>query len=545
MSPGSLANSLSGHLWIFTIQKPEPIGDIDGDGVVDFVATFSSKRNVRFRWIDAISGKNGEQIWRKELPATWFDKKLYAVPKLATIDFNNPFLIRSVTLRGGTWKFRDFGLFGMANRGEIMPWPIIFPNDSSTPTEFFLSCGDRLISINCKTGESGSLNDGQPVQLKFFPALPPKPIHDANGELQGLLLCEEVAKADSNNSVAPLTRFSLYSCKSGSRIWSYDADCDPSILGFAPDWPIVADLTGDSDPEILIVDGGDLEVPGYEGPTCLSSLQLLDSKTGKPLWDSGQLAKIRCQDRQIQNVVVGPDADGDNKPDVYAVTSMINEKAWIYVDVLDGNNGTRIKAFHADVPMFSNGRALDLETPLLIGGSNSRDQRLVVSTKFIDMIGERASTVVMSLETGEILNFADQLEHPLLADGDGDGHKDVFLVKPKSRDRIDLSGQFVSLKAVAGVGVSLTGSRFVEIGDVNDDGVHDLIEDAGAGKTGNAISGADGKLIHGREPLPRGQKVHPLNADVDSDGVDDFVMESSDNNFSMSSTVSYLSLIHI
>ena len=384
------------------------------------------------------------------------------------------------------------------------------------------------------------MNDGQPVQLNFFPALPPKPIHDANGELQGLLLCEEVAKANSNNSVAPLTRFSFYSSKSGSRTWSYDADCAPSILGFAPDWPIVADLTGDSDPEILIVDGGDLEVPGYKGPTCLSSLQLLNSKTGKPLWDSDQLAQIRCQDRQIQNVVVGPDAGGDNKPDVYAVTSMINEKVWIYVDVLDGNDGTRIKAFHADVPMFSNGKGLDLETPLLIGDPNSRDQRLVVSTKFIEMVDERASTVVMSLETGEILNFADQLEHPLLADGDGDGHKDVFLVKPKSRDRIDLSGQFVSLKAVAGVGVSLTGSHFVEIGDVNGDGVHDLIEDAGAGKIWHTKSGVDGKLIYVLEPLSHGQAVHPLNADVDSDGVDDFVMESSDHNFQMTSTVSYL-----
>ena len=341
------------HNLVATVERPQLIGDIDSDGSTDFACIYCSKsHNTVYRWADAVSGKTGKRIWRKELPEKWFDVGKAVVPELAFKGHSNGFQSRHMNTSGGRFKVREGRPFRGRGQGKIMPWQWIFAENHSESEEMLVCCGSRLISMNRKTGQPGKFNDGQPLDLGFFPALPPKSIPDGNGGCLGILLCEVVSYSDPNRRVAPLTRFSLRSIESGKEIWSHDAVCDPSLLAFAPDWPVVADLVGDATPEILISDDNELDAPSYVAPVSMSSLQVLDAKTGKELWVDDQKATIRCQDRQIQNVIVGPDADGDQKPDVYAVTASLGSEALVHVDILSAVSGGKIRTLTVDDPMF-------------------------------------------------------------------------------------------------------------------------------------------------------------------------------------------------
>ena len=114
-----------------------------------------------------------------------------------------------------------------------------------------------------------------------------------------------------------------------------------------PDWPLLLDLTNDSVPEILIADGADLEKVPSTNATCLASMRALDARTGKSVWQTDDVARIRNLDRQVQRVLVGPDADGDHREDLYVVSPMQGQEAasglsnswhfgskWVFVDIL-------------------------------------------------------------------------------------------------------------------------------------------------------------------------------------------------------------------
>ena len=110
----------------------------------------------------------------------------------------------------------------------------------------------------------------------------------------------------------------------------------------------MADLSGDAVPEILIADGADLENDIHSGATRQGSLQVLNARTGEPLWDKRDVAKIRCRDRQVQHLLTGPDADGDFIDDVYVVSTMVARDfgltgTSIYVDILSAASGKRIR----------------------------------------------------------------------------------------------------------------------------------------------------------------------------------------------------------
>ena len=183
----------------------------------------------------------------------------------------------------------------------------------------------------------------------------------------------------------------------------------------------------------------------------------------------------------------------------------------VHVDIFNGTSGEKIRTLTVNEPMFAPDelQGLDFETPFLFGGSFGRDQKIVVSTRNLGYGSQRQSTAVVSLDTGEVTQAGNQLEHPLLLDSDGDGFKDLFLVKPRSRNRIDLSGQLVSVKSGGSSGHTVLGATFKPTDDVDGDGVRDIYGLCSSTGHWRVLSGVNGDplscLLY-TSPSPRDQR---------------------------------------
>ena len=424
-----------------SVHRPCDIGDVDGDGVDDFATTFFSQGNQFYRWMDAVSGKTGQQIWRLEMPPIWFDKGQHNVSQYCEIHPNFGRHHRHIHLSG---DYHSGVAFRSRAGAFVIPWPsiLISAERESEADALLLVCGTKLIICDAKTGEATDFNQGKPLELGFIPALTPKLVQsgvEGDGPI-GVLLCEQVSLPDPSKSTIPVTRFSMWSLETAKKIWHYDAACDPGWTGVEPDWPLVADLNDDSVPEILVADGANLDNRMFSNATGLATLQALDARTGKPVWSNKDVAQIRNQDRQVQRVLLGPDADGDQKEDVYVVSPMSlgRSKNWIFVDILSGATGKLIRSTNSKTPVSERGihDMIDLEPPCFLGVGPDGYPRLVVATKTVDSNANRQSTLLISTGTGEITQVGDQLEYPLLADGNADGNLDLFLMKPRSNTRL-------------------------------------------------------------------------------------------------------------
>ena len=512
------------------LYTPRSIGDIDGDGVHDFATTFFFKSHSAkpvHRWLDVVSGKTGQQIWRFEMPEKWFDLGLHNVP---------PFI----------------GIQARSNPKLLIPWRSIFipAKQESEPGLLVLVCGTKLIVIDAKTGKAAKFNQDKHLELGFMPALTPRLVRSGvESEAPiGVLLCEQVSPADTSTVTKPVTRFSMWSLETAKEMWHYDSACDPGWTGVAPDWPLVADLTGDSTPEILIADGADLENSIGSGATCLASLQALDARTGKPVWNKHDVARIRNQDRQVQRVLLGPDADGDHREDVYVVSPMFVRGHWIFVDILSAATGKLIRSTKSDASVIGpDYHEINLASPRFLGVGADGHPRLVVATKRDDLFGRGwASTLLLSTGTGKVSHAGHQLEYPLLADADGDGNSDLFLIKPHSIQALGETAQLISLKSLGGRERKFADQKSIPTDDVDGDGVRDLLTfppDLRYGKKGTpqALSGATGKQLWQWEYNSR-TNIQPLNNDVDGDQINDFYLEEpSDSPGQQSLTLTLIS----
>ena len=538
-----------------TIHKPISLGDIDGDKVNDYGCLFFSfamgnKPNPT-RWLDAVSGKTGQRIWRRSLATTLFDvpPKMYQ-PSSCQIELmrGSGSHFQTVDQPGNGWMYRR-GPYKQMGNGALAPTAgVMVPqSEDDAGEQLLLACGNKIISCDAATGEPGRFNRGQPLELDFVPAIQPRVVQtSSNGKpMRGLLLAEivsTVAKPVPNAKTQPksITRFSMRSMDNGEELWRYDANYDLEWWpGSQSHWPQIANLNGDSSPEILIADGTDLE---NSHPTGLASLQALDAGTGKPIWKAAERAKIRSLDRQIQYALIGPDEDGDGLADIYVVTPMAKSQCLIFVDILSGVTGERLRTVSSEVPVFrADHNGFSFEKPFFIDHA-SDGQGLVIASQSMVANYERHSTVVMSTETGELIYIGDQLEHPVLADGDGDGHADLFLLKPRDRSRPFKSSQLVTLKSGGGgikfagaAGQSSGGSKLTLIDDVDGDGVRDLLNapmghylsrpSSQAEALRRVVSGANGKGLYEWEFRRHVESLYGAGGDFDNDGTNDFLAQ--------------------
>ena len=342
--------------------------------------------------------------------------------------------------------------------------------------------------------------------------------------------------------------------ETGEELWRFDADYQLDWCAGASSFPIVADLNGDAAPEILIGDGTDLE---NKRPQGLASLQALDAKTGKPLWDKQRRAKIRSLDREIQHALLGPDEDGDGLGDVYVVTPMVKSHSYVFVDILSGVTGERLRTVHSEIPVFQPSSFCAIQKPFFLDVAQQGAGLVLAAwdTSF-RYDRPRQSTVVMSTATGELLNIGNHLEQPVAADGDGDGFDDLFLIKPQdySYSKRYQTNQLVSLRSgTSGIKFVHVGDRFAvpkltPMDDVDGDGVRDLLyapfgypvfDDAAIEYSGvrRVVSGATGKNLLTWADRQVFTALDSANGDFDGDGVDDFLAVQQTDDFKNTSLV--------
>ena len=521
------------------LHSAEPVGDVDGDGVTDYAAGFFCHGLNVTRWQDVVSGKTGQRLWRLDMPTEWFAEtktsivpsKTYIVPttcKISRFDRYASFFPDTV-YHGSDWKCRTYRDTSVVD--TVVPWPARI-HETHVGTEkpdgsLLLACGSKLVCRKVSDGSPSSFNDGKPLELGFFPAFAPKIVQAESGEVLGVLLCEQVVIANQRTKTAARMRFSLWSLDTAEKVWHYDAACDASWTPFTPDWPIVRDFNDDGIPEILVVDGADLQTNYYEGASCSTSIQILDVKTGKPRWPKENLVKIRNVERQIQNLVVGPDADGDGKDDIYVLSPMARAttafkyKTHLFVDILSGVSGALIRTVETQLP--ESGESLIFETPFFWGHGSDGSALLVVGSLRVGRDLElRANTVLLSTGTGELVHYCRELEHPLQVDHLGNGDTSLLTVRALDRSDITTSGQMVLLQSLSRESLKIAGRQYVSVGDLNDDGVQDLTTSDGMPMQ-YALSGSDGSLLWKTTLAETPDNVINANGDVDGDGVNDLL----------------------
>ena len=539
-----------------TLHQPIGLGDIDGDTIEDFAYQFYNfkinRKSPPTRWMAAVSGKTGKRIWNRSIPSETFDTPANMTRPPCCQVGGTGCHFQSVTNPRSGWRYRTAPWKAFVD-GELVPWAPTWaesPN-SENGKQLLVACGSKIISCDPTTGKAGSFNDGVAFELGFIPALQPQVVQTFDKEkgkiVAGLFLTEIVkSKVGKNGNIIangskPITRYSLRSVETGNELWRFDADYETK---WWPDtrsnWPVIVDVNGDSQSEILIADGTDLE---NRRPSGFASLQALDAQTGKPLWDANQRAKIRTLDRQIQHALLGPDEDGDGLGDIYVVSPMVQSKCWIFIDIVSGVTGERLRSVRSEIPVFpvDNITGIAIQKPAFIENASGHPGLVIVS-KGISANNKRHSTVVMSTETGELLSIGDHLEHPIMADGDGDGSDDLFLLKPRDRSKPLRSNQLVSLKSASGgirlvVGeANFSGEpQLTPMEDVDSDGVRDLLHSHFGHYLANTssarpiqrrvISGSTGKNLVIAKARRPASAFYPIHRDLNNDGVKDFLSE--------------------
>ena len=483
-----------------SINEPTTVGDIDSDGIDDVIVQFYTDEKC---WMDAVSGRTGKHLWRNELPKDWFDPtktnnptgKKPLLPAACQVGLMGPQRVHQHDF-GLHWQY----LYGSSIREQkdlVVPWQsALLPlakgesgvqvadgspekmSDSATAENLLLTiCGSRLAGYDPATGSpSLAFNSGEPLDLGYFPALQPQLVNGNDGQPLGLLLCEMVTRAGPNKGAKPLTRFHLLSMKTASPLWTFTTNCDPGWTGYVPDWPLIEDLNGDGTPEIIVAAGGELGTNPNDRPSLNCTLQAIDAVTGKTIWDQDRLPKLRCWSRQIHNVLIGPDADGDQLNDVYVICPMSRARGYyysdgdrsrIFIDVLSGISGQKIRA--VECPCFGVSGRIHLQKPFFWGEAPDGSPQLVLSSYRTDR--SFSGTFFVSTNSGAVNHFADGLSLRLQIPSETTGDKALFLTGSRRRGASDL----VAVRPQPATRINLSGDQLTPAADFDSDGLPDLI----------------------------------------------------------------------
>jgi hypothetical protein len=515
------------------------IGDIDGDGAADLIATLvfhevpaeiqrrtgqppTRTTNTHSRRIvQAINGRSGHSMWTFPL-----DRTFTAI--------NGPYWDRPASLLCG----------------KVMALVAIVD-------------GSQAIVLDPRTGQPRS----RPIDLGFDPV---RPIQfadlDADGEPEILAL--------GPGPFPDQQALSAFSIATGQGLWTATIN-EKYSLPYAnplhPGWPWLVDLDRDGRSEIVVPDSGPMPpASGFRG------VQVLDGATGKTRWSHPMRPDTKAQDG-LEFLLEAPDLNGDDFRELMVVsrfegrnppatrTDWRSEPERIYVDALSGRNGQLLWTWCVDLPesKFTTiwaphfwGRGPD-GWPLLavpLGGqnpdqpgSNTMSSQLYPPTVHI-----------LEASTGRELDPAMGLIRASVADLDGDGLLDLwgeadgelraFRGEPPELWRA--LGQFPPARKLeyAGVGNIQSGAA-----DLDGDGIADTLsgwvsftgesktEPTGS-RTAIARSGRDGHVLWKTmlDPpwlwfWPESARFYNLAAfplpagDLDGDGTPDIVVQKHIN----------------
>ncbi len=308
-----------------TLVGEPAVGDLDGDGVSDFVVTTASaawrvqnegfvveetaKDSSRYRRaVVAISGKTGRGLWKHTVD-------------IAPVD--------------------------LPRAPDILSQPAVLVTGRQSVRVAYVD-GTKWVGLDPATGK---VRDG-PIELNCDPVGPLKhPDLDGDGESE--ILVRGPGDADGE------LKLKAVSIKGGRELWvqAVEGGYDQSQMGVpAADYPLVLDLDGKGAVGIVVADSGAMaRGAGYRG------VRLIDGRTGTTRWRRPMRPQTAGKDGVAQ-MIAAPDLDGDGMSDVVTVSlfdgrnppatfpPVPEESRRVYVDAISGRDGRPLWWWKTEVP---------------------------------------------------------------------------------------------------------------------------------------------------------------------------------------------------
>jgi tRNA A-37 threonylcarbamoyl transferase component Bud32 len=559
--------------------------DVNGDGVPDLIVTCAQQEQADGsvpRWIEALSGKSGESLWRYDLDAKWFVPPAgQRVPNDCRWD--NQIGI-SYSSSGGAFFGPDmlYEKDFVDDRGGLsVPYPAVIIRLGKRSV-VAVSAGTRLTLLDPKTGQATvpALDLGVwPIRTPQFADL------DGDGNLKAVLLGEGAAEKRAEPAFKPDARetkppaFSLpfgrqpskddrlaltaVALPDGKTLWNQ------TLRGYwgwnwfqEPfDWPVLADLDGDGKAEIIVPTGD------FSGETTWSGVEVRDPATGNVRWRTKLTVSSRFGHlQQVNRMLVGPDVDGDGVRDLFVAVldgqDFPVDQPYSSIKVLNFDKDYQKPILRVDALSGRDGHTLWWSTEALRHGSLANSPKpsvgalrwwhagddgwpqLVVPYEY-----EPHEHYLYSAGTGRLLHRTAAMSDVRVADLDGDGVPDLISFVPDRGDVFDRGGQLLAVRGRSPEAWRRLGGLWRPIADLDGDGVVDFLgmpppefreyeekprrRDAAARATDPAdkmptriVSGRDGKIlwqtkINDGRPLANWQDSRyerVVSAGVDLDG---------------------------
>lgn len=350
------------------LSSPLPGGDLDNDGIADVITMFGSvasdnvsggeqKPLVAHAWMEAISGKTGESLWRSDVDPNWLkhsssEKIPYAYRWFVGLSAGGSSRgwgpNQESERTGLLWRTRNREYIRTGQFCAIPDAPKMLSlatpaSVDSVERSVVYVAGSHVVTLDPKTGKPTR----EPRDIGIRSDLPIRYAEMDGDGMVDLVVCEQLASKanDIQSGVTgrtPQVRVSVWSLAKNQWIWKKDfaahwpRQVEQGVP--APQWPLVQDLNGDGTCELIIPNGTtciDDAMPSQHAPW--GELAVVDGSTGEISWQR----RIFTLDQQIDHMIAGPDLDGDGTREVF-VASLWGNQYELFVDAFSGADGKSI-----------------------------------------------------------------------------------------------------------------------------------------------------------------------------------------------------------
>lgn len=526
------------------LYPPMLCGDLDKDGVSDFLVTVADPGTERIYqnngsldcdiWIEAISARTGESIWKLDL-----NKSAFALPGNQQI----PIDLRWFGNMGGGYSSQGGGISSLFSHRVRSPTlvmrngmhyymptrPKLITLPGMTEETAAMVAGDKLLWIDPKLG---TLRE-PPIELGIRPA---RDIDwaDIDGDrAPDLVALEETTPGGAApNGLSTSYKLAVWSSASRQLLWSKPLSTQlprRSMWGvLSPKRPLVCDLNSDGVSEIVVPE----ESPSNNG---LSSVSF--PKGTIALVGSTDVAKWKCNivniDSAINYFIDGPDVDGDGTREIFAATGDSRTNL-LRVDAISGVTGSILWSGSQEIncnTTFESFQIVGLQW--WQGGKDGWPQLLVTVSSGRPSANSYSNFDVVSFSsgTGLVSAVGRGLVEVFPCDIDNDHAEDLIACSGK----VTQPGALGSFHCIRGM-IHQPWKRMSSLGklavDLNGDGFRDFIDTwgdgtlvANSGATGNEIWRS--RDIRSVRPLGFANSDGTCSGDLNGDGVEDLLVHET------------------
>lgn len=468
-----------GDAWSTVVGTPELLDDVDGDGVVDVLATFFDRRPTASReeppasWTEAISGATGDSLWRHDLPAKWLAPRDEAP--------NWPI-----------WHSRRRSRPHFPDENDHdQRRPVVTPHAARSiawgPERVAaIVAGSRVTLLSLTTGEAREptfvLPELAQGELRWSDV-------DDDGYADLLAWMQETPPPQRRLLVA-------HSMRREQRLWSY---APPPLIvrqnSFGPAFSTTDELLVDLDQ-----DGVDDWLLLGQRSSRHELLVAVNGRTGQERWQRRLPAGLDAASQT--RLLVGPDIDGDRHREVY-LSSQYFAGDSSRLQAFSGANGDELwrrELPHAAVEIlpgahvpWNHGAVAVTQIGWWQAGADGWPQLIVRMSLRGHASGLASSWLTCcSAGTGHVTHAGRDVDYFVTSDLDGDGVEELLTYRAAKKD-VD-RGEWHVTTGTAAARWRRPASGFAPIADINGDGCGDVVEERGYHDL-RALDGRTGRQV--------------------------------------------------